>query len=94
MGPRVRANARNRYQRAFLDFFEDEMVRLGYDWKQVVAHYMLEGEHPLITGAIGGGKFCTDEYHAGDGSSCSRSGPSVDTFGRMLLPHLGRYVTP
>jgi hypothetical protein len=38
----------NRYQKAFVDFFEDEMVRLGYDWKQVVAEYLFSGEEPLF----------------------------------------------
>lgn len=38
----------NRYQKAFVDFFEDEMVRLGYDWKQVVAEYLFSGEEPIF----------------------------------------------
>lgn len=38
----------NRYQKAFVDFFEDEMVRLGYDWKQVVAEYLFSGEKPIF----------------------------------------------
>lgn len=58
------ANIKIRYQRAFLDFFEDEMVRLGYNWKQVVLHYMLEGDNPLISGAIGGREFSV--YEEGD----------------------------
>lgn len=44
----------HRYQRAFLDFFEDELVRYGYDWKTVVIEYMLKGPEPLIFGGIGG----------------------------------------
>lgn len=43
-----------RYQRAFLDFFEDELVRFGYDWRAVVVEYMLKGPEPLIFGGIGG----------------------------------------
>lgn len=42
------------YQRAFLDFFEDELVRFGYDWKVVVTEYMLKGPEPLLFGGIGG----------------------------------------
>ncbi|KAF8251452.1 hypothetical protein K440DRAFT_614597 [Wilcoxina mikolae CBS 423.85] len=42
------------YQRAYLDFFEDELVRMDYDWKKVVAQYMLVGPEPLIHGAICG----------------------------------------
>ncbi|KAI9792491.1 MAG: hypothetical protein M1835_007857 [Candelina submexicana] len=37
-----------RYQRAFLDFFEDELVLKGYDWRKVVAEFLFEGKEPLI----------------------------------------------
>ncbi|KAK1758242.1 cell cycle checkpoint protein RAD17 [Echria macrotheca] len=44
-----------RYQRAYLDFFEDALVmRHSYDWKGVVEEYMLGGEEPLVNGLIGG----------------------------------------
>ncbi|KAI9778509.1 MAG: hypothetical protein M1839_008039 [Geoglossum umbratile] len=43
-----------RYQRAFIDFFEDELVRFGYDWKAVLAEYLLNGHEPLINGLICG----------------------------------------
>lgn len=46
----------DRYQRAFLDFFEDELVRFGYDWKAVVTEYMLKGPEPMLFGGIGGCK--------------------------------------
>ncbi|KAJ5692207.1 hypothetical protein N7462_001630 [Penicillium macrosclerotiorum] len=39
---------RREYQKAFVDFFEDEMVRLGYDWKQVVAEYLFSGKEPVF----------------------------------------------
>lgn len=42
------------YQRAFLDFFEDELVREGYDWKKVLMGYMLDGEGPLLNSLISG----------------------------------------
>ncbi|KAF8449763.1 hypothetical protein BGX38DRAFT_1185987, partial [Terfezia claveryi] len=42
------------YQRAFLDFFEDELVREGYDWKKVLMGYMLDGESPLLNSLICG----------------------------------------
>lgn len=32
------------YERGFVDFFEDEVVRAGYDWKAVVRRYLFEGE--------------------------------------------------
>lgn len=44
----------NRYQRAYLDFFEDELVKMGYNWREVAAKYLLAGPNPLIHGAIGG----------------------------------------
>lgn len=46
----------NRYQRAFLDFFEDEMVRQGYNWKKVLFEFLLKGDPPLLNGLIGGRK--------------------------------------
>ncbi|KAI9779995.1 MAG: hypothetical protein M1816_003277 [Peltula sp. TS41687] len=43
-----------RYERAFIDFFEDELVRLGYDWKTLVAEYLFSGKQPMISGIVGG----------------------------------------
>jgi len=44
-----------RFQRAFVDFFEDALaMRHAYDWKKVVQEYMFEGEEPLVNGLIGG----------------------------------------
>ncbi|KAI9370716.1 hypothetical protein BJX61DRAFT_544345 [Aspergillus egyptiacus] len=39
---------RREYQRAFIDYFEDELVRHGYDWKQVVSTYLFSGPEPLF----------------------------------------------
>ncbi|OQE37328.1 hypothetical protein PENCOP_c010G02443 [Penicillium coprophilum] len=36
------------YDRAFVDFFEDEMVNLNYDWKEVVAEYLFTGKEPMF----------------------------------------------
>jgi hypothetical protein len=36
------------YQRAFLDFFEDQLVQFNYDWKALVNHYLFEAEKPLL----------------------------------------------
>lgn len=36
-----------RYERAYVDFFEDELVLKGYDWKKVVVDYAFAGENPL-----------------------------------------------
>ncbi|KAF2481411.1 hypothetical protein BDY17DRAFT_301301 [Neohortaea acidophila] len=42
------------YQRAYLDFFEDELVRHGYDWRSLLNEYMLQGKEPLINNLISG----------------------------------------
>ncbi|KAI5808092.1 hypothetical protein DFH27DRAFT_544370 [Peziza echinospora] len=42
------------YQRAFLDFFEDEVVRQGYEWKAVLMEFLLKGEKPLVNGLFCG----------------------------------------
>lgn len=36
------------YQRAYTDFFEDEVVRHNYDWRAVVMDILLTGPEPLI----------------------------------------------
>jgi len=46
----------NRYQRAYVDFFEDELVLHGYDWKVIVAKYLFEGKEPLINNLVAGRK--------------------------------------
>ena len=44
-----------RYQRAYLDFYEDALaLRHAYDWKLVVAEYMFGGKEPLVNGLICG----------------------------------------
>ncbi|KAM0329847.1 hypothetical protein ACHAQA_004012 [Verticillium albo-atrum] len=44
-----------RYQRAYVDFFEDALaLQFKYDWKTVMEHYLLRGDQPLVHGLIGG----------------------------------------
>ncbi|KAH9908734.1 cell cycle checkpoint protein RAD17 [Xylariomycetidae sp. FL2044] len=44
-----------RYQRAYVDFFEDaSAVKYRFDWKKVVDEYMFGGSRPLANGLIGG----------------------------------------
>jgi hypothetical protein len=44
-----------RYQRAYVDFFEDALaMNHAYNWKEVIEKYMLKGDEPLINGLIGG----------------------------------------
>ena len=46
-----------RYQRAFVDFFEDQLVAKRYDWKALLEEYMFEGGEPLINGLVSGCKY-------------------------------------
>jgi hypothetical protein len=41
-------NHSNRFDRAFVDFYEDELVHLGYDWKQVVDEYLFTDQEPVF----------------------------------------------
>ncbi|KAL2266600.1 hypothetical protein VTJ83DRAFT_5952 [Remersonia thermophila] len=44
-----------RYQRAYVDFFEDALaMRHHYNWKAVMEEYMFQGDEPLVNGLIGG----------------------------------------
>ncbi|RAL10819.1 questin oxidase family protein [Aspergillus homomorphus CBS 101889] len=44
--------SRREYQRAFVDFFEDELVRHSYDWKAVVFQYMFSGKEPIFSSLV------------------------------------------
>lgn len=63
-----------RFQRAYVDFFEDRLSAhsYSYDWKKVVNTFMFEGENPLVNGLIGG-RMCN-----------SISVPSVG----LYIPHI------
>jgi hypothetical protein len=44
-----------KYQRAYVDFFEDALaMRYKYDWKKVAEEYMFGGKEPLVNCLIGG----------------------------------------
>lgn len=44
-----------RYQRAFVDFFEDELaLKFGYDWSKVIDEYLFSGKQPLVNGLVAG----------------------------------------
>ncbi|KAI9831886.1 MAG: hypothetical protein M1819_004608 [Sarea resinae] len=43
-----------RFQRAYVDFFEDQLVRYNYDWQSIVHDYLFNGKEPLINGIVGG----------------------------------------
>ncbi|KAI9663671.1 MAG: hypothetical protein M1821_007161 [Bathelium mastoideum] len=42
------------YQRAYIDFFEDQLVQNGYDWKRLVEEFLYEGKEPLINNLVAG----------------------------------------
>lgn len=42
------------YQRAYIDFFEDELVKHNYDWHALLNEYLLGGKEPLINNLISG----------------------------------------
>ncbi|KAF1946210.1 hypothetical protein EJ02DRAFT_450656 [Clathrospora elynae] len=42
------------YQRAFIDFFEDQLVSKKYDLKDLLEEFLLGGKEPLINGLISG----------------------------------------
>ena len=46
--------SRIRYQRAFVDFFEDELVLNGYNWRQVLDNYLFKGKEPLVNCLVAG----------------------------------------
>jgi Questin oxidase-like len=72
-----------RYQRAYIDFFEDSLaMKFAYDWKKVVAHFLYTGKEPLIHGLIGGRRWspvCWDTLKL---INCSWSSP--DSLGLRL----------
>ncbi|KAG9244599.1 hypothetical protein BJ878DRAFT_480018 [Calycina marina] len=44
-----------KYQRAYVDFFEDQLaLEFDYDWKKVIEAYLFAGKEPLVNGLIGG----------------------------------------
>jgi hypothetical protein len=71
------------YQRAYIDFFEDELaLNYNYDWKRVAEEYLFSGKQPLINCMISGRKcFLIHERLDIDRFS---SGSSADTPGVCL----------
>ena len=44
-----------KYQRAYVDFYEDELaLKFDYDWTRVFEEYLFTGKQPLVNGLIGG----------------------------------------
>ncbi|KAL1632036.1 hypothetical protein SLS56_004081 [Neofusicoccum ribis] len=42
------------YQRAYMDFFEDQIAACGNDWKAMVEKYLFAGPNPLVNNVICG----------------------------------------
>lgn len=65
-----------RYQRAFVDFFEDKLVmRFHYDWHEELSHYLFTGDEPLFHGLIGGRMFACWDYQVFITNDNSRTPP-------------------
>ncbi|KAL2037690.1 hypothetical protein N7G274_009635 [Stereocaulon virgatum] len=43
-----------RYQRAYVDFFEDQLVLHGYNWKAVLETFLFQGKEPLVNCLVAG----------------------------------------
>ncbi len=68
-----------KYQRAYVDFFEDELaLKFGYDPKSVMEEYLFCGKEPLINGIIGGRMFLNSLRSSAITDALS-SGPPIDT---------------
>jgi hypothetical protein len=51
-----------RYQRAWVDFLEDQLVQFGYDWRELLDDFLYSGKQPLINNLIAGRKLlCLSE---------------------------------
>jgi hypothetical protein len=44
----------DRYQRAFVDFFEDQLVLKRYNLQALLEEYLLEGKEPLVNCMVSG----------------------------------------
>lgn len=53
-----------RYQRAYLDLFEDKLVDDGYDWKATLNRFLFTGKEPLIHSITAGRKYALSEITA------------------------------
>jgi hypothetical protein len=72
-----------RYQRAYVDFFEDQLVMAhSYDWKKLMNAVMFEGELPLINAVYGGRESLLPQVNIPCCGSLAdkTSGPPLDTF--------------
>ena len=68
-----------RYQRAYVDFFEDQLVLAGYDLEKILTKYLLDGKEPLINNLIAGRSSLSSRmaYRTRDRLTYSYSRPSA-----------------
>ena len=53
------------YQRAYVDFLEDELaLKFNYNWKRVAEEYLFSAENPLINNLVSGREFFLCHYKA------------------------------
>jgi hypothetical protein len=48
---------RREYQRAWVDFLEDQLVQFGYEWRELLDDFLYSGKQPLINNLIAGREF-------------------------------------
>ena len=79
-----------RYQRAYVDFFEDQLVLNGYDWKKVLNEYLFTGKEPLINCLIAG---CINlsTLHAGSDAHIIYSGAPTHSSWLCLRSFISRH---
>lgn len=61
------------YERAFVDFFEDELVHHGYDWRAVTNEYLFSGKEPLFNCLISGRKLLKVLYISFRSFDCAKT---------------------
>jgi hypothetical protein len=70
-----------RYQRAFIDFFEDQLVATQYNLDELLDEFLFGGKEPLINGLISGRKqWSCSQQSIANPSSC----PSVNPPGLRI----------
>lgn len=65
-----------------MDFFEDELVQFGYDWKQVVSEYLFSGKEPVFNGILADRMFSRCSL-----LSCAHFSSIVSVFLHLTVGH-------
>lgn len=67
-----------------MDFFEDELVLNGYNWRQLIEEYLFKGKEPLVNCLVAGRMEDTPNNGASKQLTLQNSRPSVDPPGLCL----------